>query len=86
MVPQNNVFPVLCVVCGRSDAGVPIIGQIRSQLQRGVPPSTTSGHTPVKEMIMIMIDHDDDYYCTSEESFLQHQSITLGTDPHIIHF
>ena len=34
MVPPNNVFPVLCPVCGRSDAGLPIIGQIRSQLQR----------------------------------------------------
>ena len=35
VVPSDNVFPVLCSVCGRSDAGLPIIGQIRSQLQRG---------------------------------------------------
>ena len=35
LVPPDNVFlPVLCAVCGRSDAGLPIIGQIRSQLQR----------------------------------------------------
>ena len=68
LVPPDNVFlPVLCAVCGRSDAGLPIIGQIRSQLQRGVPTTISSAGTllPCSTTVqaLILLLHQVAHYC-----------------------